>query len=38
MKKYEYVKVHMEGIFSAELEEHRDGKLKDLDLIFETDC
>ena len=61
MKKYEYVKVHFDGIFSAELEEHRniidqyaakgyryvgyipvyidmDGKMKDIDLIFEIDC
>ena len=61
MKKYEYVKIHMNGFFDSEQEEHRkiideyaekgyryagyipvyidmDGKLKDLDLIFEIDC
>lgn len=61
MKRYEYVEVHMAGLFGGELEEHRNiidqyaangyryvgyipvyidmnGKIKDLDLIFEADC
>lgn len=61
MRKYEYVTVHMGGIFVAEQEEHRkiideyaakgyryagcvpicidmDGKLKEMDLVFELDC
>lgn len=61
MKKYEYVRVHMEGIFDAKAEKHReiideyaaqgyryagyiptyidmDGKMREIDLIFEIDC